>query len=69
MNRTSLDAEVRRHFGNPEEGKYPPLEAVTTGLLEAEKTPEPGAAGRIRSFETNSFTSSGLEPATFRLVA
>jgi hypothetical protein len=27
------------------------------------------AAGRIKSTEKNSMTSSGLEPATFRLVA
>jgi hypothetical protein len=32
-------------------------------LLEAEYTPRPSAAGRIR------FASLGLEPATFRLVA
>jgi hypothetical protein len=37
-------------------------------LLEAEWTPGPRAAGRIRYIE-NPFTSSGLEPAIFWLVA
>jgi hypothetical protein len=32
-------------------------------LLEAEKTPEPSAAGRIRSIEKNPMTSSGIEPS------
>jgi hypothetical protein len=36
-------------------------------MLEAEKTPGPSAAGRIRYIEK--FTSSGLEPVNFRLVA
>jgi hypothetical protein len=31
--------------------------------------PGPSAAGKIRSTEKNSFTSSGHEPATFRLAA
>jgi hypothetical protein len=38
-------------------------------LLEAEWTPGPSATGRIRWIEENSYTSSGLEPATSRLVA
>jgi hypothetical protein len=38
-------------------------------LLEAELTPGPSAAGRIRSIEKNPMTSSGLEPTTFQLVA
>jgi hypothetical protein len=38
-------------------------------VVEAEEAPRPSAAGRIRQIEKNSFTSSGLEPATFMLVA
>jgi hypothetical protein len=38
-------------------------------MLEAERIPGPSAAGRIRKIEENSFALSGVEPATFWLVA
>jgi hypothetical protein len=33
-----LVAKGRGHFGNPEEGKRPPLEAVTTRLVKTQQT-------------------------------
>jgi hypothetical protein len=35
-------------------------------MLQAESTPGPSEAGRIRSIEKNPMTSSGIEPAPFR---
>jgi hypothetical protein len=54
---------VRQPHFTPQEDSW------TLFLLEAESARGPSATGRIKSIEKNAVTSSGLEPATFRLVA
>jgi hypothetical protein len=49
-------------------GRPLPPRFLVSFLLVAESTPGPSAAGRFRSIEKNPTTSSGLEPAIFRLI-